>query len=155
MSIKSIFMLSVAVLGLAACNDKEEVVSVSDIAGQYEGYAVANCTYFQNSVSEGETVSVSENSDGTAKVTFASDTWGEIVVDNARAGKSGGKYTLTGGGKATMGMGGNSATNDCTLSAEIVSTDDASMTFSVPAVMGGLTVEFRTGDVPADLIEDK
>ena len=51
-----------------------------------------------------------------------------------------------------MGMGGSTSAYDCTFTAEIKSQTDARMEFSIPAVMGGMTLTFQTGDAPADLL---
>lgn len=60
-----------------------------------------------------------------------------------------GVYMLSGNGQTQMGMGGNVSTYDCSFTASIRSIDDADMQFSVPAVMGGLTLVFKTGTAPA------
>ena len=59
---------------------------------------------------------------------------------------------LSGSGQTQMGMGGNTSSYDCTFTAEITSQTDARMEFSIPAVMGGMTLTFQTGDAPADLL---
>jgi len=66
--------------------------------------------------------------------------------------ESGGTYTLMGSGQTKMGMGGNVSSYDCTYTAVIESREKAQMRFKVSGVMGGLTIDFTTGEVPADLL---
>lgn len=145
--------MSLAVLlFMAACGEKESVSTVADIAGNYNGYVLASCAYFQNRCSTGESITVSANDDGTAKVVLKSDSWGELVVPNARMSEENGIYTLSGNGNATMGMGDNVSSYECSFSAVVNSKDKAQMKFEIPAVMGGFTIDFATGDAPLDLL---
>lgn len=137
---------------MMACDKDENGSKTVDFAGRYDGYTLASCSYFQNMVSADETVVITENADGTASVSFASATWGEFTVTNAQAGVNSDICTLTGSGRTQMGMGGSTSSYDCTFTAEIKSQTDARMVFSIPAVMGGMTLAFRTGDAPADLL---
>lgn len=68
---------------------------------------------------------------------------------------NGGTYTLTGSGLTKMGMNGNVSSYDCTCTAVIESREKAQIQFKVPGVMGGLTIDFTTGEAPADLLPDK
>lgn len=152
MKIKSIFMmLSVAAL-MMGCDKDENGSKTVDFAGSYNGYTLANCNYFQNMISPDETVVITKNTDGSASVSFTSATWGEFTITDAQASVSGELCTLSGSGKTQMGMGGNTSTYDCTFTAEIKSQTDARMEFKIPAVMGGMTLTFQTGDAPADLL---
>lgn len=152
MKIKSVLFLLAATFGLAACSEKETVSTVADIAGNYEGYVLANCAYFKNNCSANETLTVAENADGTAKVTFVSDTWGEITIPNAQMGETDGVRTLSGSGEAKMGHAGSLTSNECTFTAVINSAENAKMRFEVPAVMGGLTIDFATGEAPLNFL---
>lgn len=152
MKLKSILALSVAAFGLMACDKEDKGAAAPEFAGSYEGYTLASCAYFQDMVSAGETVVITKQPDGTASVSFTSAMWGAFTIDGAQARVSGGLCTLTGSGRTQMGMGGSSSTYDCTFEAEIRSLTDARMEFSIPAVMGGMTLTFRTGDAPADLL---
>lgn len=152
MRIKSIFMLPLVALCLMACK-KENPVSVSpDISGSYEGYSLASCAYFQNNCSINETVTITKNSDGTANIAFSSGSWGEFTVASAQVDENGGVSNLSGNGQTQMGMGGNVSSYDCSFTAVIKSKEDAQMQFVVPAVMGGMTIDFSTGEAPADLL---
>ncbi len=143
--------MSIAALCSVACSDDDQP-TVADIAGRYDGYTLAGCAYFQNTCTADETVAVTENADGSASVTFSSGSWGEFTIPNAQMSETGGVYTLTGSGQTRMGMGGNLSSYDCTYSATIDSKQEARMQFKVPSVMGGLTIDFVTGEAPADLL---
>lgn len=152
MKIKSIFMmLSVAAL-MMGCDKDENGSKTVDFAGSYNGYTLANCNYFQNMISADETVVITENTDGTATVSFTSATWGTFTITDAQASISGNVCSLSGSGQTQMGMGGSTSAHDCTFTAEIKSQTDARMEFSIPAVMGGMTLTFQTGEAPADLL---
>lgn len=151
MKIKSILLMSVVAFSLMACDKKNENEPV-DFSGSYNGYTLASCNYFQNMVSAGETVVITKQADGSASVSFTSATWGEFTITNAQAKMNGDLCTLSGSGKTQMGMGGSTSSYDCTFTAEIKSQTAARMEFKIPAVMGGMTIAFQTGDAPADLL---
>lgn len=152
MKIKSVLMMLSAAVFMMACDKDENGSKTVDFAGRYNGYTLASCNYFQNMISADETVVITENTDGTATVSFTSATWGEFTITDAQASVSGDICSLSGSGQTQMGMNGNTSTYDCTFTAEIRSQDDARMEFSIPAVMGGMTLTFQTGDAPADLL---
>lgn len=152
MKIKSVLMmLSVASI-MMACDKEDSGSKTVDFAGNYDGYTLASCNYFQNMISADETVVITENTDGSASVSFTSATWGEFTITDAQASVSGDICSLSGSGQTQMGMGGSTSAYDCTFTAEIKSQTDARMEFSIPAVMGGMTLTFQTGDAPADLL---
>ena len=144
-------MLSVAGV-MMACDKDENGSKTVDFAGNYDGYTLASCNYFQNMISPNETVVITKNTDGSASVSFTSSTWGEFTITDAQASVNGDICTLSGSGQTQMGMGGSTSSYDCTFTAEIKSQHDARMEFSIPAVMGGMTLSFQTGDAPADLL---
>ncbi len=146
MKIRLMLLLSVTALCFTACHKQP---TVNDIAGTYSGYTLASCAYFQDNCSDGEKLTIEANADGTAKVTLKSATYGEFEIANAPMTEKDGVYMLSGNGQTQMGMGGNVSTYDCSFTASIRSIDDADMQFSVPAVMGGLTLVFKTGTAPA------
>lgn len=152
MKIKSVLMMLSAAVFMMACDKDENGSKTVDFAGSYNGYTLASCNYFQNMISADETVVITENTDGTASVSFTSATRGEFTVTDAQASVSGDLCTLSGSGQTQMGMGGSTSAYDCTFTAEIKSQTDARMEFSIPAVMGGMTLTFQTGDAPADLL---
>ncbi len=146
MKIRLMLLLSVTALCFTACH---KTPTVKDIAGTYSGYTLASCAYFQDKCTDGETVTVEANEDGSAKVTFKSATYGEFEIANAQMTDNDGVNMLSGNGTTQMGMGDNVSSYECSFTASIRSMDDAEMQFSVPAVMGGLTIVFKTGTAPA------
>ena len=152
MKIKSVLMMLSAAVFMMACDKDENGSKTVDFAGSYDGYTLASCNYFQNMISPDETVVITKNTDGTATVSFTSATWGEFTITDAQASISGNVCSLSGSGQTQMGMGGSTSAYDCTFTAEIKSQTDARMEFSIPAVMGGMTLTFQTGDAPADLL---
>ena len=151
MKIKSILMISIT-LFMMSCDKEEPDSKTFNIAGSYKGYTLANCDYFQNMISPDETVVITKNTDGTASVSFTSASWGEFTITDAQASVSKDLCTLSGSGQTQMGMGGSTSLYECTFSAEIKSQTDARMEFTIPTVMGGMTITFQTGDAPADLL---
>lgn len=152
MKIKSVLMMLSAAVFMMACDKDENGSKTVDFAGNYDGYTLASCNYFQNMISPDETVVITKNTDGTATVSFTSATWGTFTITDAQASVSGDICSLSGSGQTQMGMGGSTSAYDCTFTAEIKSQTDARMEFSIPAVMGGMTLTFQTGDAPADLL---
>lgn len=152
MKIKSVLMMLSAAVFMMACDKDENGSKTVDFAGSYNGYTLASCNYFQNMISADETVVITENTDGSASVSFTSATWGTFTITDAQASISGNVCSLSGNGQTQMGMGGSTSVYDCTFTAEIKSQTDARMEFSIPAVMGGMTLTFQTGDAPADLL---
>lgn len=152
MKIKSVIMMLSVAAFMMACDKEESDSKTVDFAGSYNGYTLASCNYFQNMISPDETVVITKNTDGSASVSFTSATWGTFTITDAQASISGDVCSLSGNGQTQMGMGGNTSSYDCTFTAEITSQTDARMEFSIPAVMGGMTLTFQTGDAPADLL---
>lgn len=123
------------------------------VPGSYNGYTAASCQYFpQDMLADNQTVTIASEANGTYKVNFTSDTWGEFTVSGVKATTDdGGKmFTLSGEGTCQMGMNGNIKEYACAFAGTIDAAKEApEFTFTVPSVMGGLTIEFKTGDMPA------
>lgn len=95
-------------------------------------------------------MTLTANGDGTVKVVFESASWGTYAVESASATKEGDEYIFTGSGTVSMGMGDATSDYDFTVSGKTnTAKDDYSITFNVPAVMGGLTVTLLPGTAPA------
>ena len=152
MKLKTILTLCVVAFCSMACDKKNNDPQPIDFAGNYTGYTLASCSYFQNMVSADESVVITKNADGSASVSFTSETWGKFTISNAQVSMSDKLCTLTGSGQTQMGMSGQTASYDCSFSAEIKSQTEAHMKFTIPTVMGGMTLEFKTGTAPTDLL---
>lgn len=120
------------------------------VPGTYSGYTEAKCAYFSDKMSDDQTITISQNSDNTFKISYTSDTWGEFTIENATAQYSNGKFTIAGDGTTQMGHNGSVSDYACTVEGTIdVAKEDPTFTFSVPTVMGGLTIIFKSGEMPA------
>ena len=98
----------------------------------------------------GESVTLSANGDGSVKVVFESASWGTFTIESATVTSNGEEYLFTGSGSVAMGMGESTSNYDFTLSGRTnAAKDDFSIAFNVPAVMGGLTVTLLPGTAPA------
>lgn len=144
-----------AVVMFAACddnnnNDGEKPFSPADIAGTYEGYASVSFFGTSQGTYDNQTVVITADEEGKVSLSYVSDTWGSFAVEALTVGQSGDGYTVSGDGTVSMGMQGQPAKDyEFTLAGTVGSLTDAAMTFTIPAVMGGLTVEFITGEAPA------
>lgn len=137
---------------IVACTEKDEEAKpatqadAEKVAGTYEGYTLASSAYFQDYFTADESLTIAKSGDKTVDITFASGTWGTTTVTGATVSASGSRYSVSGTGTCLMaGMGGQERSYDCTLTADISSTADATVTVSLPAVMGGTNVVFKTG----------
>lgn len=155
MNLKSLGLMIIAALMFAACEKEEGTTTVNaakEVAGSYSGYSLAKFQYSpQPMVTDGETVMLKENSDGTVSVSYTSSKWGEFTVPAAKASGSDGIYVVTGDGTTVMGMSAETKKEyQCSLNGTVNKKDNKSgFVFSVPAVMGGLNIEFYTGEIPA------
>lgn len=141
-----------AVMGGLTIEFKQGEVPASLIVpGSYNGWTEAKSAYFDGMTADSQTITVTQNADGTYKVAYTSDTWGEFSFDSVTAtSESGNIFKIAGTGTCKMGMEGNLKDYQCTIEGSIdVSKEAPEFTIKVPAVMGGLTIVFSTGDMPA------
>lgn len=145
--LRGILMASVALLTLAACSKKDTHPVSDKIAGTYSGYTTATFTYTDKPVvTEGETAVITKAGAHAVNLTLTSAKWGTATLANVTV-TQGTAAALTGTGTVAMpGMGGTVSNYDCTLDGT-VATDrsSASLNINVPAVMGGVKINFRTG----------
>lgn len=150
----TVILMMSAALCVASCSDNDdndEMGNAIDVAGSYEGYTVASSRMFQNMVTPDEKLTIANTGAGLANVSFNSESWGNIAIDNTTVTVTDNGCTITGNGTAVMGMGDTRKDYPCALSGRIVN-HQASMEFTCPQVMGGLKIEFRQGDIPASLV---
>lgn len=154
---KYLLILTV-IFGMASCSSDDDPVTTPtdgiDVSGQFTGYNKMVFAYAPQGIyTDGDTVNISSVTDGKVTVTYKNDSWETTLTDVAvtdNEAKTG--YTLTGAGKMSMaGMGGGQKKDyDCTL-AGTISKDKKTytLTFTLPSVMGGTTIEFINGKAPA------
>ncbi len=143
----------IALLTFSSCSNEDEPTNLADNAtGTYSGYTVASCAYFSNMASDNQTLTITSSETNKVNIKYVSDTWGTITVDDADLSGSDSNILVAGSGKTLMGHAGNEAKEyDCTVEGTIVG-KTLSLTFSCPTIMGGLKIEFKQGDVPAEVV---
>lgn len=122
------------------------------LAGSYTGWTDASCTYFPSfGVTPDETFSLTANDDDTFTLAYTSATWGQFSFSGITATAATDGYTFSGEGTCEMGMGGNVSEYSCSVDGSLnAGRDEGTVTFSVPGVMGGLTITFTLGDAPVE-----
>lgn len=150
--LKMLSLILVAIM-MASCSDDDEIVdNAKNAVGTYSGYTVAGCKYFSNQLSTDQTVAVTYVSVDKVSVGYQSDTWGLFSIAEANVTSTDNGVMLNGSGVTKMGMSGSEAKEYvCDFSGTIIN-GVADLEFSCPAVMGGLTISFRQGDVPAIIV---
>lgn len=155
MNVKNIFFsFGVCMLlpFLTSCGDDSENdndLSVN-VASDYNGYSVANSTYFKNQIYLDQSLTVTRMGMNQVGVSYDSSSLGAFEVLNATVTESDGKYRISGSGKTSMGMGGAQPKEyECTLNALVdKSTNTSTFEFSIPAVMGGTDITLYEGALP-------
>ena len=144
-----LFSLFCLIISLSSCSDDNDPINLSDkVTVSYNGYAIAACQYFDGEVSEDQTVVITAADDmNKVNVNYTSDSWGTFTFENATVVETSGSFVITGEGTTLMGMGDNVKEYKCELSGKIdASKLNPSFTFTVPAVMGGMTITFYPGE---------
>lgn len=133
-------------------NDNEPENYADKVAKSYSGYTVTSSAYFQNMVTPSQTVTVASSGLNTVNVNYSSTTLGTFTITDATVSLVSGEYLISGKGKSVMGMHGSSSSEyDCTFTGKVVD-GEASFTFTCPAVMGGMTIQFEQGEIPAEVV---
>lgn len=150
---KYFFMVAALAIGFQSCSsDDDDTPASKSVEGSYSGYSSASFMYSSTPIcTNGETVAIVANTDGTVNVTLTSGTWGTTTVSNASVVASESSYAITGSGSVEMGMhSGSTKSYDCTL-AGTLSADKKSYNFvvTIPSVMGGTTITFLNGEATA------
>ncbi|MCM1077502.1 MAG: calycin-like domain-containing protein [Bacteroides sp.] len=147
-----LLMMLLASIATVSCSDDDDAKDITkNISGQYAGYTVASSRYFSNQVAPDQKLTITSVSADKVDVNFVSSTWGTITIPSATVTESGSDYMIVGEGTSLMGMEGNAKEYVCNLSGKIVK-GEADLTFTCPAVMGGLNIEFMQGEIPAAIV---
>ncbi len=134
-------------LNITVANDKAPLAY--GVAKTYKGYTSASSQYFQAMTADNETVvlTAKETDLTMVSVLFTSETWGTFSSDNVTVSYADGIFSLEGSGTCSMGMSAENVREYNMQFSGTVSADGTStFTFSVPAVMGGLTINFTEGE---------
>lgn len=147
---KLLFALPLLAIAAVSCSDDkdEPAGAAAQAAGTYEGYTEAGSTYFSGMLATNQKVVITETASDKVAVKYVSDSWGTFNIADVAVSQSGNTCTLSGTGTAEMGMGGNINSYDCTFSGKVAG-GTGEFTFTLPAVMGGLTINFTQGEIPA------
>lgn len=155
MKLKFNLLLVFALLVMVSCDNDDSPKSPAEVVqGNYEGISVAKHKYSETpQTTKNEKIILTANADGTSKIAFTSSVWGTFTIDAAEVSFKADVYTLKGNGKVRMGMQGQAEKEyDCTLDGNLnVDKTHVDLVFTVPSVMGGLTVTFSLA--PATLEE--
>jgi len=146
-------MLAVSV-SLFACgddNDEPSTPASKEIAGTYTGYYEMASQYFSGQYGIDQTVTITSATDGSATIVYNNGSSWTSTLTAVEVTKTSNGYTLVGSGKMSMAShGGSSSEYDCTLAGTISSDlKSYTLTYTLPSVMGGTTIAFTGGEVPA------
>ena len=137
-------MAAMLAFAFTSCNKEKPADKVD---ATYNGYTLAECNYFKDNFTDGESLSLAKVSENTVDVNFASQTWGTFTIAAADVAGNEAPFTVTGNGTVKMpSMQGGMNEYDVTLTATVYGSDSDKnvFTFSIPDVMGGTTVVFYT-----------
>lgn len=150
MKIKNFLVMMLMTLCVIACTNNDDEVSVSTgVIGTYDGFILASCAYFQNMATNNQSVVITAGSTSDkVNISYISDTWGTFVFTDATVTLNGGIYTIEGNGTTEMGHAGSISTYECSIAATLDNKTITSLVFSVPSVMGGMTLTFTQDDMP-------
>lgn len=148
-----LFALLGVMLGMASCSGDDEPANLSEkVVGNYEGYAVASCQYFSNQVSADQKLTIIPSEINKVDISYVSLTWGTITIEGASLSEANGSIAISGSGKSLMGHAGSEAKEyECNV-AGTLNSGNIELTFSCPAIMGGLNIEFKQGEIPAEIV---
>lgn len=123
------------------------------VAGAYSGHTAASFQYRPTPMyANDQRASVTLGDGDTLTVTLVSTTWGTFTARDAAVTEANGTYTITGQGQVqmpSMRPGGTPNTYAFSLTATTnASRTDYTFTWTVPAVMGGVTLVLRPGAAP-------
>lgn len=141
------------IFALSSCGSDDEPKNLAENAvGSYPGYTNASCAYFSGMVADNQSVTVTSSEPNKINISYESDSWGNFTISNASLSGTDGKILISGSGKSVMAHAGNEAKEyECAVEGTL-NGKNLSLTFSVPAVMGGLKIEFMQGEIPADIV---
>lgn len=155
--IKNLFLMLFAVLAVMACSsdDKDEPVATpaAAVVGTYSGYTAFGAKMIPAPMTEDdEKLTIAADEAGKSNnIVFETKKFGKYVVNNITTKLEGNNYVLTGEGVSLIGMPGKEPKEyPCTLKGTI-SKDRTTVeiVFTLPSVMGGTTLTFKTGKAPA------
>ena len=151
MKAKFLSIIALAAFGIvaaAACNKPETETDIAaEVAGSYTGTTSASFQYSPDPmVTEGETFTLTAAGDDKVNVSYESATWGSFTFEGVAV-SGADPYTLNGEGTTLMGMGDTKNEYAATFEGTVgKKAGTADFLVTVPAVMGGITIEFTLAE---------
>lgn len=143
------FIASLLIMCFASCSsdDTPELSPAEVVAGTYTCTGSGTSHITNMNLTNEQKVIIEKVSDSKVKVEYKIDyngaSFGTFTTDNATAtvDKNTGAAAISGTGSVSMGMGDKLKDYTCTLSGKISKDKkDVEFIFSIPEVMGGLTI---------------
>lgn len=115
------------------------------IAGTYKGYSIGESRMFTDYLMGSDaSATITANTDGTINLVYKSGS-GDFTLNNLSVTSK----AFEGEGKVALAMGGtNSNSYDYTLEGSVNDSKVLTIKVNVPAVMGGMDINFIQGDIP-------
>lgn len=115
------------------------------IAGIYKGYSIGESKMFTDYLMGSDAnATITANTDGTINLVYKSGS-GDFTLSNLTVSSK----SFEGEGKVDLSMGGTGANSyDYTLEGSVNDSKVLTMKVNVPAVMGGMDINFIQGDIP-------
>lgn len=153
MRIKSLIITTCTLAALFSCQ-REHKTDLQTVCGSYTGYSLAEFSYTPLPLTAAEqTLTLTKSSETALVLEYTSSDWGTFHIEGIQVSETGGRYTLQGSGTVRMGMNPeNVKTYACHLEGTLnPGKNDSEFIFRIPEVMGGMTITFRSGEIPAGL----
>lgn len=119
--------------------------SAQNIAGAYSGYSIGESRMFTDYLmGDDASATITANEDGTINLVYKSGA-GDFVLNNLEVADN----SFSGEGQVTLAMGGGPGSSyEYTLEGSVSNDKVLTLKAVVPAVMGGMTVNFIQGETP-------
>ncbi len=153
MKLRNLNLIVVAIAMVAVCCVScHRMKPAEEVAGTYKGYSLASCAFFQDQFTAEESLVLSQTSDNTVSLSYTSSTWGNLIMKDVLVTKEGGTYSLVGDGEFTMtSHSGEPNTFSCSMTATLSGSKVMTMTITIPDLMNGTTIVFKTGQAALSL----
>ena len=151
MKAKFLSIIALAAFGIvaaAACNKPGTEINIAEeVAGSYTGTTSASFQYSPDPmVTENETFDITVAGEGIVDVSYESSTWGAFSFEDVSVSGTD-PYSLKGEGTTLMGMGETKNEYAATFEGTVgKKAGTAEFLITVPAVMGGITIEFTLAE---------
>lgn len=152
MKLKLFLAAALLALGLASCEKDGPENYAQTVAGSYKGWTSAEFQYSPDPMlTANETLSLLADEEiNRVKLSFVSSSLGTFTCE-ASVSPAGSGYAITGSGTTVMGMDpDNRKEYAVTVTGTVSLSGTSRIVFAVPSVMGGLTITFTEGEMPAE-----